>query len=170
MKLAQHQYSAMFGTFLFNNYLELLKQNEFSIQQSGLCFDKDSVDKNNTATLISVFDYLNKQNPTFINPVFDPRKTSRLACPGKIWELQIYRQVYCCSSVEENVNNPVSLLNAHFCLFNSLNYRTMFVPVHSTICQFMETIQLPRKSQLFQDHNRLQVLIHWNKQRMEFTG
>jgi hypothetical protein len=99
MKLAQHQYSGMFGTFLFNNNWEMLKQSEFS-------FDKDSSDKNNRATLISVFDYLNKQNPTFNNPVYEPRKATRLMCPKRIWELQIWKEVYCLTSAEENVNNP----------------------------------------------------------------
>lgn len=40
---------------------------------------------NFSACLISVFDYLNKQNPTFMNPVYDAKKTSRLACPKRMW-------------------------------------------------------------------------------------
>jgi myotubularin-related protein 3/4 len=88
MKLAQHQYSGLFGTFLFNNHREMLAE------------------KHNS--LISIFDYLGKHSPTFLNPVYDNKKSGRLLFPKGMWELQVWREVYCCSDVEQIVNNPVS--------------------------------------------------------------
>lgn len=122
MKFGQHQYSGFFGTFLFNSYRELLKHNNFCVQRSSPCFEEESCENSGSASLISIFDYLTKvssvyreflshafqRNPTFLNPVYDPKKKGRLISPKKMWELQIWREVYCCTDVEQIVNSPVS--------------------------------------------------------------
>lgn len=123
MKFGQHQYSGFFGTFLFNSYRELLKHNNFCVQRNSPCFEEESCESSSgSASLISIFDYLTKvsfrilrvsiafqRNPTFLNPVYDPKKKGRLISPKKMWELQIWREVYCCTDVEQIVNSPVSL-------------------------------------------------------------
>ncbi|KAI6188498.1 Phosphatidylinositol-3-phosphate phosphatase [Aphelenchoides besseyi] len=106
MKLAQHQYSGMFGTFLFNNYREFLSSGEFVVDSSNTPVFDNKNETNTRIELISVFDYLGKHNTTFVNPVFDSRKTHRLICPKAMWELQVWREVFCCSDLEGVVNNP----------------------------------------------------------------
>ena len=111
MKLAQHQYSGLFGTFLFNTYNELLTHASFT---AALAADSASSSSLNCAasssslaamelnsggggsgggattatgaiSLVSIFEYLGKHNAAFVNPVYDARRaTSRLVC-RKLW-------------------------------------------------------------------------------------
>lgn len=102
MKLAQHSYSGIFGDFLFNSTKDALAHSV--LPQSD---EYGAEVKISMASLFVVWDYLRKDNPKFVNPAFNPLKKRRLNTPKVMWEIALWREVYCCTDVEAIVNNPV---------------------------------------------------------------
>lgn len=119
MKLAQHSYSGMFGTFLFNCIKDLSDQ----CVSENCSLDPDRSHENaeleekpeslNAIRLFSVWDYLVKENPCFVNLAFDETLKKRLRCPVGVSEIRLWKEVYCCTDAEALINNPVIC----FCLF-----------------------------------------------------
>lgn len=114
MKLAQHSYSGIFGDFLFNSIKDASAHS--ILQQSS---DDDlGVENLNAVSLFSVWDYLRKDNLKFVNPAFNTKRKRRLGIPKALWEISLWREVYCCTDVEAIVNNPVSPLDIRASLTN----------------------------------------------------
>ncbi|CAD5220956.1 unnamed protein product [Bursaphelenchus xylophilus] len=112
MKIAQHHHSALFGTFIFNNFQESVNgyicnaNNSFMTPFQVGSPDDESIVNLGRVSMLSVFDYVGKHNPCFINPVYVSGKRGRLMCPKGMWELNVWREVYCCTDVESVINCP----------------------------------------------------------------
>lgn len=112
MKLAQHHNSSLFGTFLFNCCQEALNGQFCNSTNSALpqfqvgSPEDESIVNFARVPLVSVFDYLGRHNHCFFNPCFEPSKRGRLLVPKGIFELSLWKEVYCCTDVEMVVNSP----------------------------------------------------------------
>lgn len=115
MKLAQHSYSGMFGSFLFNSV--------FEAQQHGF-IDGDATETTETIpptdgspsvvqiqeinafALFSIWDYLDIHNRYFVN-LSHKSKSPNLKCNPNIPFLRLWSEVYRCSEFEVLTNNIV---------------------------------------------------------------
>lgn len=114
MKLAQHSYSGMFGTFLFNSMKDL---SDHCVCAENSAVDPDKSHENaeleekpenlNPIRLFSVWDYLEKDNSSFINLAYDESPKKRLRCPVGVSEIRLWKEVYCCTDAEALINSPV---------------------------------------------------------------
>lgn len=102
MKLAQHCYSGLFGTFLFNSIADA---NTHGVQTGQENFE-DSFIKEDAVELFSVWDYLNDENKEFINVSYKPKRVI-LKCKATLPHLTIWNEVYRCTESEAVVNNIV---------------------------------------------------------------
>lgn len=99
MKLVQHTFSGLFGTFIFN-----------SIRESVAA----GCDPNNpdTQQCFQVWQYLGKHNDEFVNPAYRENHVKPLLCyPKVVPELLLWRDAYCCTAEQTQINNPESHLH-----------------------------------------------------------
>ena len=102
MKLAQHSYSGLFGTFLFNSVADA---STCSVQTGRDNYDADSVSLD-AVGLFTVWDYLNEENKQFVNVSYD-RKCTVLKCKAGIPFFRLWSEVYRCTEFETSINNIV---------------------------------------------------------------
>jgi myotubularin-related protein 3/4 len=109
MKLAQHSYSGMFGNFLFNSVKDAASQTviwQSNDEVSSNAETEDGVEQFNPVNLFFVWDYLGKHNHKFVNPAYTAHRKQRLTTPKALWEITLWKEVYCCTDIEAIVNNP----------------------------------------------------------------
>ncbi|VDM37639.1 unnamed protein product [Toxocara canis] len=96
-KLAQHCYSGMFGTFLWNSLSERRKANRTSDEET-----------------LSVWCYLNERNPQFVNVVYEePRKSMRRLRPAiGVEHIVLWNDLYMGPAVEQRINAPENAQNS----------------------------------------------------------
>ena len=102
MKLAQHSYSGLFGTFLFNSVADA---SAYSVQTGRDNYEADSVSID-AVELFTVWDYLNEENKQFINVSHSPKR-SVLKCKAGIPFFRLWSEVYRCTEFETSINNIV---------------------------------------------------------------
>uniref|UniRef100_F1KTD4 phosphatidylinositol-3,5-bisphosphate 3-phosphatase n=1 Tax=Ascaris suum TaxID=6253 RepID=F1KTD4_ASCSU len=96
-KLAQHCYSGMFGTFLWNSLSERRK-----------------MQKESDAETLSVWCYLNEWNPQFVNVVYEePCKNTRRLRPAiGVENIVLWNDLYMGPVVEQRINAPEDAQNS----------------------------------------------------------
>uniref|UniRef100_A0A915DG96 Myotubularin phosphatase domain-containing protein n=1 Tax=Ditylenchus dipsaci TaxID=166011 RepID=A0A915DG96_9BILA len=100
-KLAQHTYSGLFSSFLFNSIKDAVKV--LSCSKSN----NQTAQKTDELRAFSIWDYLGKQNHVFVNPAYDARrKQSTLDFPKQMSEFELWRDCYCLTRDQARVNNP----------------------------------------------------------------
>ncbi|KAE9551168.1 hypothetical protein FO519_005613 [Halicephalobus sp. NKZ332] len=102
MKLAQHSYSGLFGTFLFNSVADA---SAYSVQTGRDNYDADSVSID-AVELFTVWDYLNEENKQFVNVSHNPKR-SVLKCKAGIPFFRLWSEVYRCTEFETAINSIV---------------------------------------------------------------
>ncbi|KAL7078190.1 hypothetical protein ACQ4LE_002056 [Meloidogyne hapla] len=96
MKLAQHTFSGLFGTFLFNSLKDAIKNG---------CDPNDPDEHRHRC--FQVWSYLGKHNTEFRNPAFrEDYAGGMLRYPKTLPELLIWRDAYCCTADQSLINNP----------------------------------------------------------------
>lgn len=91
VKLAQHCYSGLFGTFLHNSLSDARK----------------AMTEKNGDKLISIWRYLHKDNDEVVNQLYDKEAaTGRLRISVGVEYVQLWREVYCCGQTEQAINAP----------------------------------------------------------------
>lgn len=93
-KLAQHCYSGLFGTFLWNSLSE-----------------RRNMRKDCNGETLSVWSYLNGSNRQFVNVVYEePRKSSRRLRPSLgVEHIVLWKQLYMGPRLEQLINAPEEL-------------------------------------------------------------
>uniref|UniRef100_A0A7E4VM41 Phosphatidylinositol-3-phosphatase n=1 Tax=Panagrellus redivivus TaxID=6233 RepID=A0A7E4VM41_PANRE len=100
MKLAQHSYSGLFGTFLFNNMKEA-KRCSVMYDTDNSSTESDFSAINSMPSMFSVWDYLGRHNPEFHNVLYKvAHSASTLKCSYDLLDIQIWREVYKTSEIE----------------------------------------------------------------------
>jgi myotubularin-related protein 3/4 len=115
MKLAQHSYSGMFGSFLFNSVFEA-QQNGFidgdatetteTIPPTDGSTSVVQIQAINAFELFNIWDYLDIHNRIFVN-LCHKSKSTTLKCNPNIPFLRLWTEVYRCSEFETLTNNIV---------------------------------------------------------------
>uniref|UniRef100_A0A915MLI1 Myotubularin phosphatase domain-containing protein n=1 Tax=Meloidogyne javanica TaxID=6303 RepID=A0A915MLI1_MELJA len=96
MKLAQHTFSGLFGTFLFNSLKDAIKNG---------CDPNDTDEHRHRC--FQVWSYLGKHNTEFRNPAFrEDYAGGMLRYPKTLPELLIWRDAYYCTADQSLINNP----------------------------------------------------------------
>lgn len=111
----QHTYSGLFSSFIFNNLKEAgiagcvrldEPRNVTSSRLAHLFLDGRSI----IPRSFSVFDYLGKHNAEFLNPAYDVTAIKMLNFPKGMYDIELWRDAYCCGRALNAINNPVSFL------------------------------------------------------------
>lgn len=99
MKLLQHTFSGLFGTFLFNSICEARK------------YECDPNLEVNKQKCYQVWDYLGRHNIEFHNPAYNKKHAKgMLRFPKIVPELLLWRDAYCCTTDQLIINNPEEFL------------------------------------------------------------
>uniref|UniRef100_A0A914HBM8 Myotubularin phosphatase domain-containing protein n=1 Tax=Globodera rostochiensis TaxID=31243 RepID=A0A914HBM8_GLORO len=106
MKLVQHTFSGLFGTFIFNSLKE-------AAEHGGATVDTpDNGPKQQRC--FQVWQYLGAHNTEFENPAYNKKKrSSMLRFPKLIQELEPWRDAYCCTAIQSRINNSDDSLSLH---------------------------------------------------------
>ncbi|KAL3068420.1 hypothetical protein niasHT_030711 [Heterodera trifolii] len=105
MKLVQHTFSGLFGTFIFNSLKE-------AAEHGGANVDTDEEAK--PQQCYQVWQYLGAHNAEFENPAYNKKKrSSLLRYPKLIQELEPWRDAYCCTPTQSRINNSDDSLSLH---------------------------------------------------------
>lgn len=123
MKLVQHTYSGLFSSFLFNSIEESIKagctQTDKTTESNGISVSlpetklrNDDSTAKDPLRAYSIWDYLGKHNYEFINPAYNAKhahQKTMLVFPKLLSEFELWRDVYCCTTVQNCINNPESV-------------------------------------------------------------
>jgi myotubularin-related protein 3/4 len=113
MKMAQHSYSGMFGSFLFNSVFEA-QQNGFvdgdanaeTIPPTDGSTSAIQIQPISAFELFNIWDYLDIHNRQFLNLCYKS-KSPNLKCNPNIPFMRLWTEVYRCSEFESLTNNIV---------------------------------------------------------------
>ena len=120
MKLAQHTYSGLFGSFIFNSIKEAIEfersiaadlhppplTNGSPVKSGG---DISMTNTDHPKCTFSVWDYLGKHNEEFHNPAYNHRMRKQLVYPKYLPELHFWRDAYCYTPANVFISDLVFL-------------------------------------------------------------